>query len=54
MKNWTRPEVSELEVSLTANGFFPCNKERWIITDDSKAPIIDPDDDNDKDKTEES
>lgn len=49
MKNWTRPEVSELEVSLTANGCKDCYCEFFIWNDDkNEIPNTNPDDDKDK------
>ncbi|MCI7097455.1 MAG: hypothetical protein MR966_00780 [Lachnospiraceae bacterium] len=36
MKNWTRPEVSELEVSMTASGCWDTECELWPFVNDSK------------------
>lgn len=36
MKNWTRPEVSELEVSMTAGGCFSNDIEAFLVYNDKE------------------
>lgn len=39
MKNWTRPEVSELEVSMTAGGIFDTECETLVLFNDKEKRI---------------
>lgn len=36
MKNWTKPEVVELEVSMTAGGFFDTEWETCLLFNDKE------------------
>lgn len=36
MKKWNTPEVAELNVEMTENGFFDTWFETWILFNDSE------------------
>lgn len=45
MKKWNAPEVTELNINQTANGFFNSEIESLLIFNDSKkpeTPVVDP------------
>ena len=42
MKTWNTPEISELNIKETANGFFDTTFETWLIHNDSKKATPDP------------
>jgi hypothetical protein len=37
MRVWNKPELAEVNINETANGFFDCYSEFCIWTNDSKA-----------------
>ena len=55
MKNWTKPEVSELEVSLTANGrwdaCFECKYDDIFLDGPDKNDDNDNENKNEDEKT---
>ncbi|MDD5901301.1 MAG: hypothetical protein PUC73_10475 [Lachnospiraceae bacterium] len=38
MKNWNAPEVKELNIAETENGFFDSDVETLVMFNDSKKP----------------
>lgn len=38
MKEWNTPEVKELNIAETANGFFNSDVETFLVFNDSKKP----------------
>lgn len=38
MKNWNAPEVKELNIAETENGFFDSDVETILVLNDSKKP----------------
>lgn len=41
MKTWNTPEVKELNINETANGFVDTDVEFWWVTNDSKSGTTD-------------
>lgn len=35
MKKWNAPEIAELNVTETKNGFWPSQTEFWFVSNDS-------------------
>ncbi|MGN1187054.1 MAG: hypothetical protein ACI4R6_01055 [Lachnospiraceae bacterium] len=48
MKKWNAPEIAELNITETANGFFDSEYEGFFVLNDSKKPVK-PEDDNNSD-----
>ena len=46
MKNWNAPEVKELNIAETENGFFNSDVETVIILNDSNKKPATPDQDD--------
>lgn len=37
MRVWNKPELAEVNINETANGFFDCYSEFYCLTNDDKA-----------------
>lgn len=50
MKNWNAPEVKELNIAETENGFFNSDVETILVFNDSQKSLTPPDEEKPENK----